>query len=358
MQLSHRLGFLVPAVRRLWHARNALLRERDNLLEAARDLSIEITALRLRLEPTGALNAQTTSDAGAELHRIREEDASLRSQGRRVDFEYGYDPQPRPREALRRRLEPVLAANAKSYFDQLAKFAAFTPQLLDIAASADHASADPGWINGHMPGLDAVSIYGFLASTNPQRYVEVGSGNSTKFARQAIKDHGLRTRIVSIDPSPRAEVDAICDEVIRTPCERVDPNFFKGISSEDVLFVDNSHRSFPNSDVTVFFTDILPALSPGVLFGVHDIWTPDDYPSQWRDRWYNEQYLLEAYLLGGFQSDEIVLPAWWVSGQPKIMAVLSPLFQNPRLSGVSPHGGAFWFRRLNSQGGSIEVSGK
>jgi hypothetical protein len=48
-----------------------------------------------------------------------------------------------------------------------------------------------------------------IASKRPKQYFEIGSGNSTKFARQAIRDHGA-TRIVSIDPSPRAEIDAIC----------------------------------------------------------------------------------------------------------------------------------------------------
>lgn len=348
--LFHDLGLMVPAVRRLWLARNALLRERNDLLEAARGHATEITALQLRLDGlTAEFEALITSDALAELNRIRQEDACLRSQGRRVDFEYGYDPQPRPRQALRRFLEPILTAGAESYRNQLAKFAAFTPRLLDIAARTEHDRAEPGWINDHLPGLDAVSIYGFPASVNPRRYVEVGSGNSTKFARQAITDHALRTRIVSIDPSPRAEVDAICDQVMRTTCEKVEPSFFEGLGAEDMLFVDNSHRSFPNSDVTVFFTDVLPVLSQGVLFGVHDICTPNDYPAEWRDRWYNEQYLLEMYLLGGFQQDEIVLPAAWVSGRPEIMTILALLFQDPRLSGVSPHGGAFWLRRLSTQ---------
>jgi hypothetical protein len=112
--------------------------------------------------------------------------------------------------------------------------------------------------------------------------------------------------------------------------------------------VDNSHRSFQNSDVTVFFTEILPTLSAGVLFGIHDIWTPNDYPAEWRGRWYNEQYLLEAYLLGGFKRDEIVLPAAWVSQEPEMMAILAPLFQAPRMSGVQPHGGTFWLRRRNT----------
>lgn len=54
-----------------------------------------------------------------------------------------------------------------------------------------------------------------LAAGNPATYLEVGSGNSTRFARRAITVHGLRTRIVSIDPEPRAVVDELCDEVVR-----------------------------------------------------------------------------------------------------------------------------------------------
>ena len=49
----------------------------------------------------------------------------------------------------------------------------------------------------------------------PRRFIEIGSGNSTKFARRAIRDHWLNTSIVSIDPFPRSEIDAICDEVVR-----------------------------------------------------------------------------------------------------------------------------------------------
>ena len=346
MRLSH-LGLFIPAVRRLWQARNTLLRERDDLLMELNRSTSEIEALQSHVcKLTSASEQLMTEGAFAELHRIRQEDQRLRLQGRRVDFEYGYDPQPRPRRALRRLIEPIFVAGADRYIKQLETFSALSPQLLNIATHSNGPIAEPNWINDHLPGLDAVSIYGFLVAFNPRRYVEIGSGNSTKFARQAIKDFGLRTRIVSIDPSPRAEVDEICDEVMRTTCENVEPGFFEELGAEDMLFVDNSHRAFPNSDVTVFFTDILPALSSGVLFGIHDIWTPNDYPADWRDRWYNEQYLLEAYLLGGFQRDEIVLPAAWVSGQANLMAVLAPLFQDPRLANVQRHGGAFWLRRL------------
>jgi len=95
---------------------------------------------------------------------------------------------------------------------------------------------DPHWCNGWFPGMDAVSIYGFLAERNPAHYYEVGSGNSTKFARRAIRDHDLRTEIISIDPYPRAEIDAICDRVLRCTLEDVEPQHFNG--TLDTLFLD------------------------------------------------------------------------------------------------------------------------
>ena len=36
----------------------------------------------------------------------------------------------------------------------------------------------------------------FVATLRPETYFEVGSGNSTKFVRRAIRDHNLNTRII------------------------------------------------------------------------------------------------------------------------------------------------------------------
>ena len=74
--------------------------------------------------------------------------------------------------------------------------------------------------------MDAVALYGMSSEFRPQRFVEVGSGYSTKFARRAIHDHSLRTRITSIDPAPRAEIDKLCDCVIRRPLEELDLSVF------------------------------------------------------------------------------------------------------------------------------------
>ena len=128
--------------------------------------------------------------------------------------------------------------------------------------------------------------------------------------------------------------------------EDVPRDFWQGIGSNDLLFIDNSHRSFPNSDVTVFFAEVLPALKAGTIWGLHDILLPWDYPEAWRGRFYNEQYLLLAYLLGGGDGDEIILPVRWVSSEPLLHNILAPLWAHEHLfRDVGTHGGCFWMRR-------------
>jgi hypothetical protein len=199
-------------------------------------------------------------------------------------------------------------------------------------------------VNGWLPGLDSAALYTFLARTDPALYLEVGSGNSTKFARRAIEDHGLRTRLVSIDPQPRAEIDALCDEVVRSPAEEVDLTVYDRLGAGDVLFVDNSHRCLQNSDATVMFLEVLPRLQPGVLVEFHDIVLPEDYPPEWLDRFYSEQYLLAAYLLAGGDRLSVELPNHFVSTDAELAAILAPLWDDPALAGVERHGGSFWIR--------------
>lgn len=157
---------------------------------------------------------------------------------------------------------------------------------------------EPYWHNGFVPCLDGMAIYTVLESGKPQNFLEIGSGNSTKFARRAITDHGLPTKITSIDPVPRVEIDAICDAIHRQGLEDVDLGLFDELQSGDVVFIDGSHRAFQNSDVTVFFLEVLPRLKEGVIVGIHDIFWPYDYPENFIKRYYNEQYMMGAYMLG------------------------------------------------------------
>jgi hypothetical protein len=212
-----------------------------------------------------------------------------------------------------------------------------------VVAEADPAG--PSWVNGWFPAFDAVMLYGLLALRNPRWYVEIGSGNSTRFARRAIRDHDLRTKIVSIDPCPRAEIDAICDQVVRAPLEDVDTGEIVKLTSEDLLFLDSSHRSFQNSDVTVFFTEIVPALPPGIVYGMHDIYLPNDYPPEWAERFYSEQYLLASYLAGGAGGDEIVAPLAYLYHETELLSRFKRTFDALGLTQPQRYGNSFWLRK-------------
>lgn len=170
------------------------------------------------------------------------------------------------------------------------------------------------WRNHFIPALDGLSLMRAALAAG-STYLEIGSGNSTLFARAALLHENKATRIVSIDPMPRADIDAICDEVIRSPLEEVDLSLFDRLQPGDTLFVDNSHRSFMNSDVTVFMLDVLPRIPAGVLVGIHDIFLPYDYFDTWADRGYNEQYLLACYLLANPHYFELELANYWISSE-------------------------------------------
>ena len=244
---------------------------------------------------------------------------------------------------------------------------AYREALRIIFRQADHLrmierhardAVEPSWINNMLPGLDSAAIYAFLREWRPRRYIEIGSGNSTRFAARAKRDGNLATELISIDPHPRAPIDRLCDRVIRQSLECADLELFSETEPGDVIFFDGSHRVFMNSDVTVFFLDVLPRLPAGVVVGVHDVYLPDDYPADISDRHYSEQYLLAAWLLAGDRVQPI-LPAAYVHERDDLRRMLSTLWELPELAGVADHGAAFWWRVAErSVPSHIQISGR
>ncbi len=190
-----------------------------------------------------------------------------------------------------------------------------------------------------------MALYAFLAMHDAARYVEIGSGVSTKFARLAIMNHGLRTQVISIDPAPRNRIDALSDQVVRAPFEEIDLRLLDQLQAGDILFIDSSHRSFQNSDVTIFFLEALPRVAPGVLFHMHDIYLPDDYIAGHVSRCWNEQYLLATALIFGGHQFETLFPCWFVSQQPDLAARKDQLLRRGPLADLSIHGVSYWFQK-------------
>jgi len=239
----------------------------------------------------------------------------------------------------------VVESQRSVYEKHLTSFLKYEEVYFDIArADQESDENQPGWNNDFLPGLDIIAMYGLLRELNPKRYIEIGSGNSTKVARKAIREGKLDTKITSIDPYPRTQIDALADEVIRQQIENLnDYSDIINLESGDVLFIDNSHRCLPNSDVTVCFLEILPQLKTGVIVHVHDIYIPYDYPQFMCDRAYSEQYVLAAFLLANPNKYRPILPNFFISEDSELKQILNPIWSHENLAGVEQHGGSFWF---------------
>ena len=242
-------------------------------------------------------------------------------------------------------LYAIIDAHRKRYASLLEIIVDQKEALWQIKKAGEEVDSSlPVWNNGFLPGLDIAAIYGLLSHFKPSKYVEIGSGNSTKVAYKAIGDHGLPTQITSIDPMPRTEIDELANTVVRKAFEDCDLKLFEKLDANDILFVDNSHRILPNSDATTFFLEVLPKLRPGVIVHIHDIYLPYDYPPFMCERFYSEQYGLAMYLLANPQRYQPLLPNYFVSEDKDLSSILKPLWDKPEMAKVEKHGGSFWLQ--------------
>jgi hypothetical protein len=165
-------------------------------------------------------------------------------------------------------------------------------------------NADFHYDNGSFGSGDAEYLYNVVRHFKPKTLVEIGSGNSTRMAIQAMRenqreDSAYRCRHVCVEPYLAPWLEEAPVEVIRRRVECVDRGLFSELGKNDVLFIDSSHVIRPQGDVVVEYLEILPTLASGVLVHIHDIFSPFDYLDEWirKDaRLWNEQYLLEAFL--------------------------------------------------------------
>jgi hypothetical protein len=168
--------------------------------------------------------------------------------------------------------------------------------------------------NDYFSSPDAELLYTLLRQHNPQLYIEIGSGNSTMIARQAVIDGSLRTRIIAIDPRPRRNVASLVDEIYLTPVEHVDIAIFKMLRAGDFLFVDSSHHVSVGNDVSRIYLSVLPSLPSGCFVHIHDIFLPYEYPKAWVDNelfdW-NEQYMVQL-LLSSSDSFKVIWAGYYL----------------------------------------------
>ena len=149
--------------------------------------------------------------------------------------------------------------------------------------------------NGFYPTPDAELYAAMIRLHRPDRIIEIGSGYSTVIARTTIDSLGLDCRIHSWDPRPRRDIGHYAHQMRYEPVESgsLTPAEF---TDRTLLFIDSSHACRSGGDLPFLYCQLLPALTRPVLIHVHDVFTPWDYPDDYLERFYTEQYLLQAWL--------------------------------------------------------------
>jgi len=242
-------------------------------------------------------------------------------------------------------LYKIIDANRETYKKLIRKALSNKKNIWLIKDSKEETDPVlPAWNNGYLPGLDIIGIYTMLARFKPKRYIEIGSGNSTRIAHKAFIEQELSTEFISIDPKPRVDIDQLPNRIIRKPFESIDFDIVSELNASDVLFLDNSQWILPNSDSMVFFLEILPRLKRGVIVHIHDVYLPYDYPQFMCDRFYSEQYGLAIYLLANPDKYETILPNYFISEDKELSELIAPIWDHPNLKEVERHGGSFWIR--------------
>ena len=158
--------------------------------------------------------------------------------------------------------------------------------------------------NGAFESGDAEFWYQLIRSKKPNRIFEIGSGNSTLMAINAILKNkednpDYKCKHVCIEPYEMPWLEKTGVIVVRKKVEDVDVSFFYELDEGDILFIDSSHMIRPEGDVLFEYLQLLPSLKKGVIVHIHDIFSPRNYLGEWlKDHVYfwNEQYLLEAFL--------------------------------------------------------------
>jgi predicted O-methyltransferase YrrM len=158
---------------------------------------------------------------------------------------------------------------------------------------------------------DAEMYYLVIRNMQPSRIIEIGSGYSTLISIAAIEKNvqeGNPVALTCIEPYEMPWLEKIGNiNLVRKRVEEVPLDFFTTLEEGDILFIDSSHIIRPGNDVLFEYLEILPVLKKGVLIHIHDIFSPRHYRQEWLNDFcfWNEQYLLEAFLYGNDQFEII-----------------------------------------------------
>lgn len=175
-----------------------------------------------------------------------------------------------------------------------------------------------GFQNGAFGHGDGTMLHLMLRRVRPARLIEIGSGHSSACTLDTI-DLFLDNRcsVTFIEPydqllrSLLKPGDEDWVTIVAEPVQHVPLSAFQGLEDGDLLFIDSTHVSKAGSDVNFLFFEVLPALAPGVVIHLHDVFPGFEYPWEWiaEGRAWQEDYLLRAFLQFNEEFDVLLWPS-------------------------------------------------
>lgn len=169
-------------------------------------------------------------------------------------------------------------------------------------------SGDPAGyylLNGNYMAIDGNVYYSLIRSLKPKKIIEIGSGDSTLLAAAAVdanlRENGKGSELICVEPFPGEKLRLLERDYLSLVEEKVQAiglDEFLSLDANDILFIDSTHVLKSGGDVWWEYCEILPRLRCGVYVHIHDISLPKPYPKDYfdRDLFWNEQYLLQAFL--------------------------------------------------------------
>ena len=195
---------------------------------------------------------------------------------------------------------------------------------------------------------DASMLQGMLRLQRPSQVVEIGSGYSSALILDVVEHHLPSSTVTFVEPYTELlrtlmhPGDEERSRIIEQRAQDLPLDVLDELGDGDVLLIDSTHVVRTGSDVCRLVFDVLPALKPGVIVHIHDIFWPFEMPRHWVEegRQWGECYLVRAFLTGN-RDWEIVLFNDYIGRYhvPFFQRVLPQFLANP--------GGSLWIRRVS-----------
>ena len=232
--------------------------------------------------------------------------------------------------------------------ESVALLGELAPFITEYAPPAGPPGTKHGYFhgNGVYPHVDGEILYAMVRHYRPARVVEIGAGWSSRVIADAVErnaadGHAMEHHVI-FDPFPPEGLPSTGASVQALTAQEIPEETFAALGEGDLLFIDTTHTVKPGNDVVKLLLEVLPALAPGVVVHVHDVFLPYSYPEFMFDQGlhWQEQYLLQAFLAFNPRFEVLMANYALMRTRPADVDAIVP--------GMSGHvqGSAFWLRSV------------